>query len=203
MLRSLNEIRALKDPVKQSQCEFVIQEIPGILLAKLTQKIAGALSGNKSVATANELRLRCTSYSYPGPKLGQTDLNIMGHKRRLGTIQNKSGVWKCKITEDYEGSVLNLIQAWLDLIHSQVTGTRMPSIAYTSTCMLLLGGSYSGGNVRNSNMNGRKIILHGFYPIGYTVSDIDPSSSNPVEISVEWNYDYWADNGYSLFSFGK
>ena len=203
MLRSLDEIRALKDPVKQSQCEFVIQETPGMLLAKLSQKVAGALSGNKSVATANELRLRCTSYSYPGPKIGQTNLMIMGHRRKLGTIQNKSGVWRCKIVEDFEGSVLNIIQAWLDLIHSQVTGTRMPSVSYVTTCMLLLGGSNLGGHVANTDIGGRKIILHGFYPIGYTVGDIDPSSSNPVEITVDWNYDYWADNGYSLFSFGK
>lgn len=203
MLRTLNEIRALKDPVKQSQCEFIIQETPGMLLAKLAQKVAGALSGNKSVATAKELRLRCTSYSYPGAKVGRTKLNIMGHKRALGTIQDRSGTWKCRITEDYEGSVLNIIQAWMDLQYSPVLGTRLPSTSYATTCMILLGGSYSGGNVANTDMNGRKIILHGFYPVSISVPDIDPNSSNPVEITVEWNYDYYADNGYSLFSLGQ
>ena len=203
MLGKLNEIRALQDPVKQSQCEFIIQDTPGLLLAKLEQKIAGVLSGNKACASSKELRLRCTSYSYPGPKIGQTSLNIMGHRRKLGTIQNKSGVWKCKIVEDFEGSVLNTIQAWLDIQFSNTLGTRLPSILYSSTCMILLGGDNDGGHVTGAKLTPRKIILHNFYPISYSVSEINPSSSDPIEISVEWNYDYWADEGLSLFSFGQ
>ena len=200
MLGRLNEIRALQDPVKQSQCEFIIQDTPGLLLAKLEQKIAGTLSGNKACASSKELRLRCTSYSYPGPKIGQTSLNIMGHRRKLGTIQNKSGVWKCKVTEDYQGSVLNVIQAWCDLIFSNMTGNRLPSILYVTSCNILLGGSSEGGNVRNSNLQRRSIHLMGFYPISYTVNAIDPSSSNPIDVDIEFNYDYYADNNYNLLS---
>lgn len=203
MLRSLNEVRALRDPIKQSQCEFIIQDTPGMLLAKLSQKVAGAISGNSPVATAKELRLRCTSYSYPGPKLGQTELIINNHRRKLGTSQNKSGVWHCEIVEDFEGSVLNIIQAWIDLIHSNVLGTRLPSVAYASTCKILLGGDNAGGHVRNAKLQERKIILHGFYPIGYKVPDINPSSSEAITIGVNFNYDYWADEGLSLFSFGQ
>lgn len=203
MLRNLNEIRGLRDPVKQSQCEFIIQDTPGMLLAKLAQKVAGAISGNSPVMDAKTLRLRCTSFSYPGPKVGQTELIINGHRRKLGTTQNKSGTWKCTIVEDFEGSALNIIQAWADLIHSNVLGTRLPSLAYVSTCKILLGGDNAGGNVRNAKLQERKIILHGFYPISYSVPDINPSSSDPINISVEWNYDYWADEGLSLFSLGQ
>lgn len=200
MLRTLNEVRSLKDPIKQSQCEFIIQDTPGLLLAKLTQKIAGKISGNTALSSSNQLRLRCTSFSYPGAKLAQTDLNIMGHRRKLGTFQNKSGVWKCTVVEDFEGSVLNIIAAWQDLIHSNMLGTRLPSTAYAATCTILMGGNNSGGHVRNASLKRRQIVLHGFYPIEYQVADIDPSSSNPISVNISWNYDYWAERGYSLFS---
>lgn len=200
MLHSLNEIRGLKDPIKQSQCEFIIQDTPGLLLAKLTQKIAGTISGNTAVATAKELRLRCTSFSYPGAKLGQTKLNIAGHRRKLGTIQDKSGIWKCKVTEDFQGSVLNIIAAWQDLIHSNFTGTRLPSASYVSTCKILLGGDNDGGHVRDAKLARRQIILHGFYPVEYRVNDIDPSSSNPIDVDISFNYDVFFERGYSLFS---
>lgn len=200
MLRQLNEIRGLQDPVKQSQCEFIIANIPGLALAKATQKIAGAISGNKKTVDSETLRLRATSFSYPGAKLGQTQLILGGHRRKLGTIQDKSGIWKCKITEDFEGGILNTIQAWMDLIHANFLGTRLPSLAYTGTCTILLGGDNSGGNVSTS-LKRRQIVLHGFYPISYSVGDIDPSSSNPIDINVEWNYDWFAERNYSLMGF--
>jgi hypothetical protein len=199
MLRNLNEIRGLQDPVKQSQCEFIIANVPGLALARTTQKIAGKLSGNTKTVDAKTLRLRATSFSYPGAKIAQTTLILGGHRRKLGTIQDKSGVWKCKITEDFEGGVLNTIAAWCDLIHSNFAGTRLPSVAYTGICTILLGGDNSGGKV-NANLKGRQIVLHGFYPISYTVNDIDPNSSNPIDVDISWNYDWWAERGYSLFS---
>lgn len=197
MLRTLNEIRGLQDPVKQSQCEFIIANIPGLALARTTQKIVGKLSGNKKTVDAKTLRLRATSFSYPSAKLSQTTLILGGHRRKLGTIQDKSGIWKCKVTEDFEGGVINTIQCWLDLIHSNISGTRMPSIAYTGTCQILLGGDNDGGKV-STGLDRRSIVLHGFYPISYTVNDIDPSSSNPIDVDISWNYDYFAENNYSL-----
>ena len=199
MLRTLNEIRGLKDPIKQSQVEFVISDIPALLLAKITQKVAGLLSGNTALASSKELRLRCTSFSYPTPKIGQTSLFIGGHRRKLGTIQDKSGVWKCKVTEDFEGSVLNIIQAWCDLIHANIAGTRLPSTLYTASCQILFGGDSKGGNV-NAKLKTRTVWLRGFYPISYTVNTINPSSSDPIDIDISFNYDFYADNSYSLWN---
>lgn len=198
-LKSLSEIRGLQDPLKQSQVEFIISDTPGLLLARLTQKIAGKLSGNTEVASAQELRLRCTSFSYPGTKLAQTELLIGGHRRRLGTIQNKSGVWKCKVTEDFEGSVLNIIQAWCDLIHSNILGTRLPSIAYMGTAQVSIGGGVSDPWT-GKKLETRTIWLKNFYPIGYTVNDINPSSSDAVDVDISFNYDYFADNSYSIMA---
>lgn len=198
-LQSLNKIRALQDPLKQFQVDLVITNTPGLLLAKLTQQIAGKLSGNTKLLNAEELHLRATSFSYPGAKIGQTELILGGFRRKLGTIQNKSGVWKCKIVEDQEGGVLNIIEAWIDLIHANVLGTRLPSTAYVGTAMLTMGGQASDPRT-GKKLGKRTIWLKGFYPIGYSVSEIDQSSSNPVEISVDFNYDWFAGNSYSLLA---
>ena len=143
MLRTLNEIRGLKDPIKQFQCEFVISELPGILLAKTSQNIIGQLSGNTALATPEELRLRCTTFSYPGAKVNQSETMIGSFKRRIGTNQDRSGTWTCTVTEDMEGSVLNIIEAWCDLIHSPITGLRLPSVLYTGTMILIAGIAFS------------------------------------------------------------
>lgn len=196
-LKQLNEIRGLQDPLKQSQVEFIISDTPGLLLAKLSQKVAGKLSGNTALASAKELRLRCTSFTYPGAKIGQTELIIAGFRRRLGTIQNRSGTWKCTVTEDFEGSVLNIIEAWCDLIHSPLLGTRLPSIAYMGTAQVIIGGGVKDPH-SGKTLKKRTIWLRNFYPISYSVNTINPSSSDPVSIDIEFNYDFFAGNSYTL-----
>jgi len=194
MLRSLNEIRGLKDPIKQNQVDFVICDFPGFELAKATQKICGVLSGNKELASTKELRLRATSFSYPGAKIKQSELILAGHHRKIGTIQDKSGVFKCKVTEDNGGSVLNIISAWCDIIHSTMTGIRLPNTYYSTFCQMKLGGHCGPQHERT-------IYLKNFYPIEYHVNEIDASSSNAIDVDISFNYDYFSDNSYSIWAF--
>jgi len=194
MLHPLSEICGLKDPAKQSEVEFVISDLPAPLLAKVSQKVVGLMSGNTAIATTKELRLRCTSFGYPGTKIESTEIFLGNHRRRVGTLQNKSGTWKVKVTEDYQGSVLNFIQAWCDLIHSNILGTKLPSSMYTTTAMIVIGEG-----IRN-NKTKRTIHLKGVWPTSYTVNTINPTSSAPIDVDISFNYDYFADNSYSLLS---
>ncbi len=50
------------------------------------------------------------------------------------------------------------------------------------------------------NKKKRTIWLRGFYPISYTVNQINPSSSAPIDVDISFHYDYFADNSYSVFS---
>jgi hypothetical protein len=192
-LHSLNKIRSLNDPLKQFQVTFAISNAPALALAKASQKAAGFLSGNYAFADAEELELRCTSFSYPGTQIKQSALTINGFRRKLGTLQDKSGTWKCSITEDQNGSILNTIQAWCDLIHNPFTGLRLSSILYVSTCLVTIEGA--------DNFK-RTVWLKGFYPISYSVNDINPSGSDPVTIDVTWNYDWWSETPTSGSALG-
>ena len=73
-LHKLNDITTLKDPLKKFQVKFTISMAPGLSLAIAQQKGAGLISGNSDTVNARTLELRCTSFDYPGTKIGQTDL---------------------------------------------------------------------------------------------------------------------------------
>lgn len=190
MLQSLNKIRALQDPLKQFQCDFLISNTPGIWLAQKQQKLWGKVSGNKSVVDSETISLRCTSFSYPTPKVEQTETVIFGFRRKLGSIQNRSGIFKVKVTEQQDSGVLNLIQSWCDLIHNPMNGIRVPHTAYVSSAVVTMNGL----------KNKRKLVLNGFYPISFSVGEVGMSSSAPVEVDIEFNYDYYAELNFNLVS---
>ena len=204
-LHSLSEIRDLQDPLKQFQIKFTISMVPALYLAIAQQKAASVLNGNFSTVDAETLELRCTSFTYPGTKLGQSSTTIAGFRRKLGTIQNKSGIWDCKITEDQNGGVINTIQSWCDLIHNPFSGVRLPSATYVSTCAVDIQSVESRNklwkNIYGEN-KGRRIYLKGFYPIEYSIGQIDASSSNPVEIDVKFNYDWWTETVTGIAALG-
>ena len=203
-LHSLNDIRNLQDPLKQFQVKFTISMIPALYLAIAQQKAASVLNGNFSTVDAKTLELRCTSFTYPGTKLGQSSLTIGAFRRKLGTIQNKSGVWNCKITEDQNGGVINTIQSWCDLIHNPFSGVRLPSATYVTTCAVDIESAQSRNDFWKHvyGGKGRRIYLKGFYPIEYTVGQIDASSSAPVEIDVKFNYDWWTETATGIAALG-
>ncbi len=188
-LQKLNQVLGLSDPLKQYQVTFSISSLPALALAIAQQKVTGALgylvgSGNLETVGAETMTLRAQSFSYPTAKINQSDLQILSFRRKLATTQDKSGEWKCSITETQGGGVLNTIQSWLDLIHNPLTGIRMPSTVYVSTCVVDIEGA--SGEVR-------RIYLKGFYPISYSVSEINVSSSDAVKVDVTWNYDWFTE----------
>lgn len=199
-LKSLHEIRKLTDPLKKFQVRFTISMIPALSLAIAQQKAASVLSGNFSTVTAETLELRCTSFTYPGTKIGQSRLIINGFRRKTATLQDKSGTWNCKITEDQNGGVLNTIQSWCDLIHNPFTGVRMPSTLYASTCVVQIESAEEDRAVYGNK--GRTLWLKGFYPIGYSVGEIDTSDSAPVSIDVNFNYDWWSETPTGFAALG-
>lgn len=199
-LKSLNEIRNLKDPLKQFQVTFTISMIPALWLAIQQQKLTGIISGNSDTVDPKTLELRCTSFSYPGTKLGQSSTTIAGFRRKLATIQNKSGTWTCKVTEDQNGGVMNTLQAWCDLIHNPFNGLRMPSTVYVTTCVVKIQKAQY--NTSDYGDTARTIWLKGFYPIEYNVGEISASESQAVEVTVKFNYDWWSETPTSISALG-
>lgn len=189
-LQALNTILNLEDPLKECQVEFTITEMPTLLLAKLQQKLVGLVSGNSRLVDVENLHFRATSFSYPGSKISRSTFRIGPFVRRIATNQDKSGEWTCTIVEDQGGGVLNLIQSWCDLVQNNIFSIRFPFTMYSTCAQLKMEGKKGA----------RTIWLKGFYPVSYQVSQIDPSGVKPVSITVTFNYNYFAENSYSVFS---
>lgn len=195
MLHSLNTVRALKDPLKQYMVDFDITKSTAFKTAQTVGKLIAKAGGVKESAIKNmmdlkDFKLRAQSFSYPGIKIKQSELCINGFTRRIGTIQDKSGVWKCKVTEDMNGGAIQLLQSWCDCIHNTELGLRLPSITYATTCKVTIYNS--------KGEQTRKIYLRGFYPIEYSVSEMNPSSSEPVSLDVSFNYDFFSYTEHAI-----
>lgn len=176
-LSSLKSINKLSDPLRQYQCKFHISKGAGTALL--------AAVGNDMVRK-EDFELRATSFTYPGTVIKTTDLVIFNHYRRRPTLQDKSGTWKVTVTEDMNGNVLQSIQDWCDNIMNPLTGVMMPSELYSALASVEICGP---------DMKPRKkIYLRGFYPIKINEIQIDPSSSKPVSVSIEFNYDWYSEN---------
>lgn len=179
-LHSIKDINALDDPLKQYQVTFLISNLRG------TTGIGGLVGGGlgDSHISENEFELRCTSFSYPGTKIKTVETVIFNHIRNRATIQDKSGVWTTKIIEGQSGQVLNTIHNWCNLINNPLTGLTAPSELYTSLALVKIQGA---------NGHKKQIYLRGLYPIEVDGFDVNASSSEPVEITVKWNYDWWSE----------
>lgn len=163
MLKSLDTVRSLAEPVKQFQGELVIS-------------VPWAIKQN-----IEKLVYRCTSYSYPTAEVGLTTVNIAGYEHSRATIQKRSGTFSCSITEDMKGSVLKFINSWINLEHSYVINYRSSSKSYIGDAIIKIAEG------------GREIQLYGFYPIKYSTSKINSSSSDPINVDIDFHYDYWLE----------
>lgn len=193
MLHTLDSVKTLRDPLKQYMVEFTISEFPVSTVINTYAKfinMLGSLGSASKMASFKDLKFRAETFSYPTSKIKQTELNINGFKRKIGSIQDKSGTWTCKITEDYRGGVMQLIQNWLNCVHNTETGIRLPSVLYSTNCEVAIRQP-DGKAVR-------KLFLRGFYPISYTVNEINASSSDPVSVTVTFNYDFFSNTEHGL-----
>ena len=197
MLRKLEDIKTLKDPLKQYMIDFSIPEIPAVLAAKTMNTLTeatGATFGKTWMASIKDFKFRATSFSYPSCKIKQIETVVNGFTKKIGILQDKSGVWKCNVIDDYKGGIIQLIQSWCDCIHNTEFGITLPSVLYSTTCQITINKP-TGNAVEDDDKkrpNARKIYLRGFYPISYSVGEINTSSSDPVTCSVEFNYDFYS-----------
>ena len=183
MLTKISEINNLNDPIKQFQLEFQIALPDG--------KSEDADLGFKT----RQLLLRAQSFSVPEIKMDDTTVNWAGHERKFAGKQTRNGDWTVEFTEVWSGDYIEGFRRWMTWAHDYVNGT------------ISLHDNYMGSATVNI-LNPDKIIpsapgaaakqffLKRLYPTQVNMSGtINPSSSDPVNISVTWHYDYFLMTG--------
>lgn len=172
-LSRVKSINGLSDPLKQYQCKFHI-----------SRGIGTAAAGG--IIRSEDFELRATSWTYPGTTIKTVDTVIFNHYRKRPSLQDKSGTWHVSVVEDMYGSVLQSLQDWCDVIMNPATGVMSPSELYISMAAVEI----CGPNMHNN----KKIYLRGFYPIKISDIRIDASSSQPVSVEVDFNYDWYSED---------
>ena len=177
-LTKVRSINNLKDPLRQYQCKFHTSKGFGTLAAD-------AMTKGSSILSKEDFELRATSWTYPGTVIRTTDTVIFNHYRRRPSIQDKSGTWRVTVTEDMNGNVLQAIQDWCDVIMNPYTGLMSPSEFYVSMASVEICGPDMTAN--------KTIFLRGFYPTKIGEIKIESSSSQPVSVDIEFNYDWYSE----------
>ena len=181
-LTNIRSINNLSDPLRQYQCKFHISHGMGTWATNLTSQARGS----ESMIRKEDFELRATSWTYPGTVIRTTDTVIFNHYRRRPTIQDKSGTWKVTVVEDMDGSVIQSIQDWCDIIMNPLTGIAMPSEFYVGMASVEICGADMKAN--------KTIYLRGFYPTRINEIQIDASSSQPLSVQIEFNYDWYSES---------
>lgn len=167
-LHKVSELNNLPDPIKQYQFSFTISSMAG--------------SDNFD---PQRLELQCSSFSFPGSQIKTTSVVIGTHYRTRAALQDKSGTWRTIVYDTQGGEIILNIQKWMDLINNPVTGLIAPSAQYVKQGVIQL---------LNEKMSPiRSYTLYGLYPTAIGQIDIDPNSSQPVRVSIDWNYDWFTD----------
>lgn len=168
-LHSVSEINKLKDPLKQYQFKFVLSGMPG------------------SNFSAENLELQCASFSVPGNTIKTVQTVIGTHYRTRAALQDKSGTWRTTIYDTQGGEVWHALQKWFDKINDPETGLIAISSKYIREAEIQI--------LDEDNLIAREIHLFGVYPVRLGQLEIKSSSSDAVTLSVDWNYDWFAEHG--------
>ena len=175
-LHSVNEINSLADPLKQFLSTFVI-----------TTPNCEAFAPS----VAKQLELRAQSFSWPTIQADNTTVMWGGHERQYAGKQIRGGDWGVTFTEVYSGDIIDGFKKWCNGFHNFKNGTisLFENYATTIEVQLLNPELYDPGV---TTAVAKKIQLLRAWPTNVSVAgDIQPSSSDPVEISVSFHYDYF------------
>lgn len=173
-LHALSDINKLADPIKQFLLDFVI-----------------TVPENTFNFDSKQLELRAQSFSFPEIKGDTTTVNWGGHERQYAGKQTRQGDWSVRFTEVWSGDVYDGFRKWMQKYHKFAEGTIATHEHYmtTATVNLLNPTLYHAGA---SGATAKQITLKWLYPTQVSVaSEINPSSSDPVDINVTFHYNYF------------
>lgn len=176
MLKKLNEVRNLKDPIKMFCCNMSIAFPAG---SPLNQYIDG-----------NELILRTTTYSLPKITGDLTTVNWSGFQRNYGGKQTRAGQFSMTVTEVWDARITEVFRVWCNAYHNYKNGTIALLDAYTGTVNVALVDP-DVYEPKPDGITKYDMRLYDVFPNEVSFPQIDASSSNAVEINCSLNYNYF------------
>lgn len=176
MLKPLDKVRNLKDPLKMFVSTWTFS-FNSTALSEVKKK-------------AEDLELRCESYSFPVITGDKTEVNWGGFKRVYAGKQTREGEWKVKFTEVWNSDITEAFRLWFNAYHNYKEGTISLLEDYSAKVQVQL----LNPDVYDPKPEGIKAYnmeLYDVYPTNISYPNIDASSSNPISIDATFHYNYF------------
>lgn len=176
MLHSLSKVQNLKDPLKMFNLNWIISFPAGSPLINLIK--------------TEDLELRCQSFGFPTLTGDKTEVDWGGFHRVYAGKQTRQGEWQVTFTEVWDSTIGEAMKTWLNMYHSYKNGTISLLDAYTATVnvALLNPDVYEP---KPEGMARYDLRLYDVFPTSVSFPTIQASSSNPIEITASFNYNYF------------
>lgn len=176
MLKPLSAVRNLKDPLKQFVCNFSLA-FP-------------ANSPLNQYINTEDLILRATSYGLPSFKADETTVTWSGFERHYGGKQTRQGSWACTIVEVWDARITEIFKQWFNAYHNYKNGTISLLESYTGTVNLALVDP-DVYEPKPDGITRYDLRLYDVFPVTCDMPNIDASSSETINISLNLNYNYF------------
>ena len=177
-IHTLQSINNLNDPIKQFLIDFNIVLPQGVFNFD-----------------AQQLELRAQSFSFPTVQMDATEVWWGGHHRQFAGKQTRQGDWSVTFTEVWSGDVIDGFRRWMQLAHNFTAGTISLHEQYmTSAQVNLLNPDLY--DPKPQGAAAKAVTLKMLYPTQVQVDGtINPSSSDPVNMSCTLHYSYFLMSG--------
>jgi len=176
MLHSLSKVQNLKDPLKMFDVNWVISFPSGSPLTSLVK--------------TEDLELRCQTFGFPTLTGDKTEVDWGGFHRVYAGKQTRQGEWTVTFTEVWDSAITEAMKVWLNMYHNYKNGTISLLDAYCATVnvALLNPELYEP---KPEGMTRYDLRLYDVFPTNISFPSIQASSSNPIEITATFNYNYF------------
>lgn len=176
MLKPLNSVRNLKDPIKMFCCNFNIA-FP-------------AESPLNAYIDSEQLELRVQTFGLPTITGDKTTVQWGGFERRYGGKQTRAGDWTVSCTEVWDAKITDTFRAWCNAYHNYKNGTIALLDAYTATVNVTLVDP-DVYEPQPEGITRYDMRLFDVFPTSVSYPAIQASSSEPVELNITLSYNYF------------
>lgn len=177
MLKKLNEVRNVKDPLKMFDATWSIA-FNGTLGTYLGQEVG------------KDLELRCQTFDFPKLNGDKTVVNIGGFERTYAGKQTRQGDWTVTFTEVWDSSITEVFKKWLNRYHNYQNGTISLLDEYTATVRvnLLNPDVY---DPKPEGITSYNLDLYDVFPTNVSYPNINASSSEAITITTTFHYNFF------------
>ena len=181
MLKPLNKVVDLKDPLKQFVSTWSFSFPAGSYLNTIFP-----------TSEVEDLELRCQSYGLPTMTGDQTEVTWGGYKRIYAGKQTRQGSWTVNFVEVWDASIIDGFKDWLNLYHQYKDGKITLLNDYSTYANIkLLDPDVYNTDIVTEPISEYSLRLYDVFPMEVNASQIEASSSEPITLEVTFNYNYF------------